>query len=82
MQSKGKLEKLDALSKLKAAREGESKRALEFEAKKEEGLYEVMEDEEYARLVAKRREEGGELCVALMGFESAAEAVGVFLECI
>lgn len=51
--------KQDALSKLKAAREGGDKRALTFEAKKEEELYDVLEDEEYAKLVAKRREEGG-----------------------
>eukprot|EP00967_Tisochrysis_lutea_P003854 scaffold4607_cov16-Tisochrysis_lutea.AAC.1 len=57
-QSKGRLNAKDALSKLKAAREGGDKRALTYEAKKEEGLYDVLEDEEYAKLVAKRRDEG------------------------
>jgi len=59
-QSRGRLEKQDALSKLKAARDGGDKRALTYEAKQEAELYDVLGDEEYAKLVAKRRDEGGE----------------------
>jgi len=58
-QSKGRLGAQDALSKLKAARDGGDKRALTYESKKEAELYDVLEDEEYAKLVAKRRDEGG-----------------------
>lgn len=62
VQSKGRLGAQDALSKLKAARGVGEKRALVYEAKKEAELYDVLEDEEYAALVSKRREEGGAWC--------------------
>ncbi|KAL6757111.1 hypothetical protein V8C86DRAFT_3135851 [Haematococcus lacustris] len=53
-----------ALEQLKAAREGGgAKRIADFEVEKEEAVYDVVEEEEYARIVAKRKDEGGDFIV-------------------
>jgi DNA polymerase alpha subunit A len=48
-----------ALEALKAAREGGTKRVSNFEVKQEDAVYDVVEEQEYAKIVAKRRAEGG-----------------------
>lgn len=51
----------NAIEALKAAREGGgSKRVAEYSVKKEAAVYDVLEEEEYIKLVAKRRHEGGQ----------------------
>jgi DNA polymerase alpha subunit A len=49
-----------ALEALKAAREGGLKRVADYEVKKEAAVYDVVDEDQYAQLVAKRREEGGQ----------------------
>ena len=52
-----------ALEKIKAAREegkGAAKRVAEFEVKEEGALYDIVTEDDYAALAAKRRAEGGE----------------------
>jgi hypothetical protein len=51
--------KKSALEALKAAREGGAKRVSNFEVKEEGALYDVVTEQDYASLAAKRRAEGG-----------------------
>jgi DNA polymerase alpha subunit A len=52
-----------ALEQLKAAREGGAKRLDKFSLKEEEAVYDVVEDNEYAKIVSKRRAEAGDFIV-------------------
>jgi hypothetical protein len=58
--SAAKASKLSALEALKAAREGGVKRASTFEVKDESTLYDVVSEQEYAQIAAKRRADGGD----------------------
>ena len=49
-----------ALETLKAAREGGSKRLDSYELKEESAVYDVVEGQAYAELVAARRKEAGQ----------------------
>ena len=51
-----------ALQELAELRKTGGKRADRFEIKEEEQVYDVVDEEQYARLVQKRREEGGAPC--------------------
>lgn len=51
----------NALAELAELRKSGGKRANTFELKEEEAVYDEVDDEEYARIVQKRREEGGAL---------------------
>lgn len=57
-----------ALEALKAAREGGGKRVATYEVKQEEAVYDVVTEQEYAELAAKRRAEGGEGALCKMLF--------------
>ncbi len=48
-----------ALQELAELRKSGAKRVDRFELKEEEAVYDVVDDAEYAKLVQKRREEGG-----------------------
>jgi DNA polymerase alpha subunit A len=48
-----------ALQQLKAARDGGLKRAEAYEYKEEDTLYDVVDEQAYADIVRKRREEAG-----------------------
>jgi DNA polymerase alpha subunit A len=48
-----------ALGDLRAAREGTSKRATVYEVKQEEAVFDKVDEDQYAQLVAKRRLEAG-----------------------
>jgi hypothetical protein len=48
-----------ALERLKAIKEGGGKRLDHFEVKEEAAVYDVVDEKEYAQIVAKRRAEGG-----------------------
>eukprot|EP00899_Mesostigma_viride_P010487 jgi/Mesvir1/1943/Mv22962-RA.2 len=52
-----------ALEELASIRKGGGKRAETFHVRIEDNVYDTVEEGEYARLVAKRREEGGEFVV-------------------
>ncbi|KAG2444014.1 hypothetical protein HYH02_009213 [Chlamydomonas schloesseri] len=47
-----------ALEQLRAAREGGLKRALAYEVKAEEAVYDVVDEQQYAEIVKKRRDAG------------------------
>ncbi|PNH02378.1 DNA polymerase alpha catalytic subunit [Tetrabaena socialis] len=47
-----------ALEQLKAARAGAGKRALAYEVKEEDAVYDVVDDHQYAEIVKKRRDAG------------------------
>jgi DNA polymerase alpha subunit A len=49
-----------ALDELAELRKTGGKRVDRFEVREEEAVYDVVDDAEYAKLVQKRREEGGE----------------------
>lgn len=48
-----------ALAELAAARSGQ-RRALTYEVKQEEAVYDVVDEDQYAQIVAKRRMDAGE----------------------
>lgn len=50
----------NALAELAELRRNGGKRSHTYEFKEEEAVYDEVNEEEYARIVAKRREEGGE----------------------
>ena len=60
-----------ALEKLRAQRESGTKHAIAFEVREEAAIFDAVQEDEYAGLVAKRREEAGESpqslldCIAL-----------------
>jgi DNA polymerase alpha subunit A len=58
VQKKGAAEVAAALAQLNAAKAG-SKRLDNFELKEENAVYDVVDDEQYAQLVTKRRIEAG-----------------------
>lgn len=58
VQKKGAAEVASALAQLNAARTG-AKRLDNFELKEEKDVYDVVDDEQYAQLVTKRRIEAG-----------------------
>lgn len=58
VQKKGAAEVAAALAQLNAAKAG-SKRLDNFELKEEKAVYDVVDDEQYAQLVTKRRIEAG-----------------------
>jgi predicted LPLAT superfamily acyltransferase len=58
VQKKGAAEVAAALAQLNAAKAG-SKRLDTFELKEEKAVYDVVDDEQYAQLVTKRRIEAG-----------------------
>ncbi|GLI66368.1 hypothetical protein VaNZ11_010151 [Volvox africanus] len=49
---------MSALEQLRAAREGSGKRALTFEVKEEDAVYDVVDEQQYADIVKKRRDAG------------------------
>ena len=49
----------NALEELKELKKSGTKRVDRFEVKEEESVYEEVNEEQYARIVQKRREEGG-----------------------
>ncbi|GIL61548.1 hypothetical protein Vafri_16011, partial [Volvox africanus] len=49
---------ISALEQLRAAREGSGKRALTFEVKEEDAVYDVVDEQQYADIVKKRRDAG------------------------
>jgi DNA polymerase alpha subunit A len=53
----------NALAELAELRKSGGKRANTFELKEEEAVYDEVDDDEYARIVQKRREEGGALTI-------------------
>lgn len=57
--SAAKAGKLSALEALKAARAGGTKRVETFEVKQEDAVYDVVDEDTYAKLVTERRETGG-----------------------
>lgn len=59
----GKSKVSGALAALTAAREGGRRRGETFEIENEEAVYDVVDEEEYAKLVAKRRVEADEFLV-------------------
>lgn len=68
VQKKGAQDVAAALAQLSAARTG-AKRLDTFELKEEKAVYDVVDDEQYAQLVTKRRIEAGQqhLCDAQIG---------------
>lgn len=56
---RGGAEKKSALQKIQELRQG-GRQLDNFELREEADVYETLDDAEYAKLVAKRREEGGE----------------------
>ena len=70
-----------ALAALQAAREGGTKRASTFEVKQEDDVYDVVDEEQYAQLAAKRKIEAGELfvCGAWWARDALARAKSVRL---
>ncbi|GAX83060.1 hypothetical protein CEUSTIGMA_g10486.t1 [Chlamydomonas eustigma] len=52
-----------ALEALRAFKEGNTKRASNFELKDEKALYDVVTEEDYADIAAKRRAEGGDFII-------------------
>lgn len=54
----GKANVSAAIEQLNAARQGEQKRALNYDVREEGAVYDVVDEDEYAALVNKRREEG------------------------
>ena len=59
-QQPGKVALSGALAALAAARDGGTKRAATFEVRQEEAVYDVVDEEQYAQLAAKRKIEAGE----------------------
>ena len=57
---RGGLKVRSAIQELAELRKTGGKRVNNFELKEEEAVYDEVDDAEYAKLVAKRREEGGE----------------------
>lgn len=55
----------NALAELAELRKSGAKRADRFEVKEEQAVYDVVDEAEYAKLVQKRREEGGRCLAAL-----------------
>jgi DNA polymerase alpha subunit A len=53
----------NALAELAELRKNGGKRAANYEIEEEDDVYDEVDEEEYARIVAKRREEGGELII-------------------
>jgi hypothetical protein len=51
----------NALAELAELRKSGGKRADKYEVKEEEAVYDEVDEDEYARIVQKRREEGGEI---------------------
>ena len=49
-----------ALEALRAQRESGTKHAIAFEVREEAAIFDAVQEDEYAGLVAKRREEAGE----------------------
>ena len=49
-----------ALEKLRAQRESGTKHAIAYEVREEAAIFDAVQEDEYAGLVAKRREEAGE----------------------
>ena len=49
-----------ALEELAELRKSGAKRVDRFELKEEDAVYDVVDDAQYAKIVQKRREEGGE----------------------
>lgn len=57
--TRGRTGAKSALQELAELRKSGGKRVDRFELKEEEAVYDVVDDAEYAKLVQKRREEGG-----------------------
>lgn len=52
----------NALAELAELRKTGGKRADQFEVAEEDDVYDLVDEDEYARIVQKRREDGGKLC--------------------
>ncbi len=61
VQGRGGAKFKGALAELAELRKSGGKRADKYELKEEEAVYDVVDEDEYARIVQKRREEGGKL---------------------
>ncbi len=59
MGPRGGVKAKSALAELAELRKSGAKRADRFEVKEEAAVYDVVDEDEYAKLVQKRREEGG-----------------------
>ncbi|EFJ41338.1 hypothetical protein VOLCADRAFT_107737 [Volvox carteri f. nagariensis] len=58
VQSSAAAKAKSALEQLRAAREGSGKRALTYEVKEEDAVYDVVDEHQYAEIVKKRRDAG------------------------
>ena len=59
----GQSKAANALAQLKELRATGKKHADVYQLKEEEAVYDEVEEEEFAKMVSKRREEGGEICL-------------------
>ena len=59
----GQSKAANALAQLKELRATGKKHADVYELKEEDAVYDEVEEEEFARMVSKRREEGGKTCL-------------------
>lgn len=72
--SNDKVKAKGALEQLKASREGGHKRIDAFQVREEEALYDVVDEQQYAQLVSKRRQEAGKFIVGQdEGYADAGE---------
>lgn len=58
VQSSAAVKAKGALEQLRAARDGGLKRALAYEVKEEAAVYDVVDEQQYAEIVKKRRDAG------------------------
>ena len=59
----GQIKAANALAQLKELRATGKKHADVYQLKEEEAVYDEVEEEEFAKMVSKRREEGGKTCL-------------------
>lgn len=52
----------NALDELRELKKSGKKRVDEYEVQEEDNVYDEVNEDEYARIVQKRREEGGAFC--------------------
>ena len=67
-----------ALAKLAELKRGGVKASALYECKEEEAVYDLVEEDEYADIVAKRRDEGGVCCCQCRSHGNLASAHSCF----